>query len=180
VTARRSVRQFQTERRAAGRWLLRHPIGRSTQTSQADRVAQVEAAVRNVGGRSDETIITGGQRDSGASIRKTVGRTGKDNVRLLFSPAYLRRKGAAGTQSAQGFEIARLVDVGDNPGLFRPPAPAAPGYARSRPGHPFLQIARTSKIAAASSRDLARSGTFRRRPITPAMSLNGTPSSAIA
>jgi hypothetical protein len=101
VTVRRSVRQFQTERRAADRWLLRHPIGRSTQTSQADHVAQVEAAVRDVGGRSDETIITGGQRDSGASICKTAGIAGKDNVRLLFSPAYLRRKGAAGTQYVQ-------------------------------------------------------------------------------
>ena len=29
--------------------------------------------MRDVGGRSDETIITGGQRDSGASICKTVG-----------------------------------------------------------------------------------------------------------
>ena len=98
VTARRSVRQFQTERRAADRWLLRHPIGRSTQTSQADHVGHVEAAVRDVGGRSDETIITGGQRDSGASICKIAS---KENVGLPLSPAYLRRKSAAGTQSVQ-------------------------------------------------------------------------------
>jgi hypothetical protein len=34
ATARRSVRQFQRERRAITQWLLRHPIGRSTEDPQ--------------------------------------------------------------------------------------------------------------------------------------------------
>jgi hypothetical protein len=36
VTDRRSVQQFPRERRAVTQWLLRHPIGRSTENPQAD------------------------------------------------------------------------------------------------------------------------------------------------
>ena len=60
VTTRRSVRQFQRERRAITQWLLRHPIGRSTENPQAGHVGHAEAAQREMwmASRSDETIIT--------------------------------------------------------------------------------------------------------------------------
>jgi hypothetical protein len=51
VTARRSVRQFQRERRAVTQWLLRHPIGRSTENPQADHVGHCRGSpARDVDG----------------------------------------------------------------------------------------------------------------------------------
>jgi len=49
VTTRRSVHQFQRERRAVPQWLVRHPVGRSIESPQTDHVGHAEAALERCG-----------------------------------------------------------------------------------------------------------------------------------
>ncbi|HMH26781.1 MAG TPA: hypothetical protein VK542_09395, partial [Gemmatimonadaceae bacterium] len=76
-----------------------------------------------------------------------------------------------------------MIDIGDEPRLFRLPVERRPGararvraleVGTSKPAN----IANQPKCSAASSGDFETTGIFRRRPITSAIALNGTPSSA--
>src|SRR6266404_8311260 len=58
VTARRSVPQFQREPRAITQWLLRHPIGCSTENPRADHFGHAETVPRKIWMASPKTIIT--------------------------------------------------------------------------------------------------------------------------
>ena len=86
VTARRSVRQFQRERRAVNDCLFHHPIGRSTEDPQANHVGHAEAAPREMwmASRSDETIITS---KFAARAPSGTGRRSRRNAKTAANPS---------------------------------------------------------------------------------------------
>jgi hypothetical protein len=75
-----------------------------------------------------------------------------------------------------GFEIARPVEIANQPRLRRLPPQLLPRALARGPVVDRGEMREPAEVVGCSARVLLTTRTSRRRPITPAMSQNGTPS----